>query len=99
MFQTARQGDPVITKPPTDGPGRPLAPGDVWDEIGAVEWHISPRSAFYAGASYFGLTMLELDNGDYMVWTTADELLWIVAYSQRRAAKMNNGFVSLKRNP
>lgn len=90
---------PVITKPPTDGPGRPLAPGDAWDWLGAVQWHVSPRSAFYAGASYFNLEMRRLDNGDVLVKTTAEELLWIVAYSQRRAARQNNGFVTMTRTP
>lgn len=86
---------PILTKPPTNGPGNPIQPSDFWNTTRAVRWHVTPRSAFYAGASYFGLAMDRLDNGDYMVRTTAEELLWIVAYAQRRAARMNNGFVSL----
>lgn len=86
----------IATYPaPTNGPGIPLLPGDAWQLFKAVEWTVRPRSKFCEGATAINLPKERLGNGEYLIRTNADDLLLIVAYSQRREQSPANGFVKL----
>lgn len=79
--------------PPTNGPGNLLVPGDAWELFKAVVWVCGPRTVFFEAAYVLHLPKKRLDNGDYMICTTAADLLLIVAYSQRgthRAQRVNS---------
>lgn len=86
---------PLPLERPTNGPGKPLEPGPVWEQLKTVEWVIGPRSKFYEAAHFLKLPLRPLKGGDYCVKTTATDLLLIVAYAQRREKLANNGFVTL----
>lgn len=94
LYPPAAVQPPPSVKPHSSG--EPLCASDWWDETcQAVQWETVRYSLLAEAARAVGLKVKKRRDGRVEVWTSAADILLLVAYVQRRNERATNGFVTL----